>query len=278
MGGFLNAQDTIIKGIEKDELEDCQIVRNEVFKGTSLWGLINGGADVYLEYGFSALLLQEIKRGNTNFRIEIYKMKNPLAAYGIYQMSCFKCKEKNNIFRLNCLNPYQFQTVVGDSYISIINDTGNIEDQQFSSLIAKNIVSKHEDSKPVFPGIFDNDVFGPYMENLKVFKGPLGLQNGYSQFSEKFEDYSDYKYYLLPFAENLVLSNIIFKNKEATDLFLLNNYPGIGDKNIDRIESVDGTVSVCARNDSVSVVIFDYDNNNSGLIKKVNSIISKGKY
>ena len=42
------------------DINGGKILRTSYYDGTSLWGLIDGGADIYLEYGFDKLLLQEI--------------------------------------------------------------------------------------------------------------------------------------------------------------------------------------------------------------------------
>ena len=40
------------------DVEGMKIERTEYYDGNALWGLINGGADIYLEYGFDELAFQ----------------------------------------------------------------------------------------------------------------------------------------------------------------------------------------------------------------------------
>jgi len=53
--------------------------------GEDLFLLINGGAEIYHEYGFKQVIAQGFKNKNgKSFNLEIYEMQNPAAAYGIY--------------------------------------------------------------------------------------------------------------------------------------------------------------------------------------------------
>jgi len=38
--------------VNASDLQEKISIGNRVYEGSSLWGYINGGADVYLEYGF----------------------------------------------------------------------------------------------------------------------------------------------------------------------------------------------------------------------------------
>ncbi len=56
-----------------------------IAEGEDLYLLINGGADIYLEYGFRDAVFHsyETKNGNA-INLEIYRMTSPESAYGIY--------------------------------------------------------------------------------------------------------------------------------------------------------------------------------------------------
>lgn len=61
----------------------------KIYSGDDLFEMINGGADIYLEYGFVKTVSQNYSglNGNTSLRIEIYQMTDPDAAYGIFASS-----------------------------------------------------------------------------------------------------------------------------------------------------------------------------------------------
>lgn len=54
------------------------------FFGSDLYKYIDGAADGYLEYGFSALLHQEYESSRTEITLDIYDFGSPENAFGIY--------------------------------------------------------------------------------------------------------------------------------------------------------------------------------------------------
>jgi len=50
-----------------------------------LWELINGGADVFLSYGFETVTVQKFSAGDVTVSIAVYDMGRPLNAFGIYR-------------------------------------------------------------------------------------------------------------------------------------------------------------------------------------------------
>ena len=55
-----------------------------IFHGDDLFEHINGGADIYHEYGFVTLITQKYEKEDKGASIEIYSMDDPSAAFGIY--------------------------------------------------------------------------------------------------------------------------------------------------------------------------------------------------
>lgn len=56
----------------------------ESFSGERLFDHIDGGADIYFEYGFVTVVTQQYKKDDKAVSIEIYRMDDPAAAFGIY--------------------------------------------------------------------------------------------------------------------------------------------------------------------------------------------------
>ena len=55
-----------------------------IFSGDRLFEHINGGADIYYEYGFVALIVQQYVNGDKAVSIEIYDMGDASGGFGIY--------------------------------------------------------------------------------------------------------------------------------------------------------------------------------------------------
>ncbi len=56
------------------------------YKGRKLFDLINGGGEVYFEYGFDTVLTGRYTKGEAGITVQFYVMKDASAAHGIY---CF---------------------------------------------------------------------------------------------------------------------------------------------------------------------------------------------
>lgn len=60
----------------------------KIYAGDSLFNLIDGGADLYLEYGFSRVIsMQYADPSSSNIQFEVYEMSDPPSAYGIFSLT-----------------------------------------------------------------------------------------------------------------------------------------------------------------------------------------------
>lgn len=178
--------------IKADDFDKLEITRLEIFNGSELWGLINGGADLYLEYGFDKLLLQEITLNGEQFRIEINQMQDEISAFGIYSVSVYQCLEKGKLTENDCVNAYQYQFAKWNIYASLINYSGSEKARQTGSLLAEKLIMSIDSEKK-------NDLkyyvkkSNPERELVtSVYKGILGLQNGMPQWYSLFEGVGEF--------------------------------------------------------------------------------------
>ncbi|MFA7418830.1 MAG: DUF6599 family protein [Melioribacteraceae bacterium] len=181
-----------------NDIPSGKIIRASYFGGDALWGIIDGGADIYLEYGFDKLLLQEIEWKKVNFRVEFYRMADPRAAYGIYSVSHFKCSKRDTLSKYVCITPFQVQSALGRFYISIANDKGTKEAGELTTKLFEIVLSKNKEALFQIPDRFEKVDFVKSVKNLKVIKGALGFQNGFPSWFDKFESLNSYLVYLLP--------------------------------------------------------------------------------
>jgi hypothetical protein len=57
-----------------------------VYKGDDLFFLIDGGAEVYLEYGFVKVMAADYSKDGQSIHVELYEMESKDAAWGIYSL------------------------------------------------------------------------------------------------------------------------------------------------------------------------------------------------
>ena len=102
-----------------------EVKSERTFAGTALYGFMNGGADLYYEYGFKELVSREIIYKGEEFTVDIFTMDTPLDAFGIYSIHAYKCLRADSLGRFDCLSKYQLQAVDGNSYVSVVFQSGS---------------------------------------------------------------------------------------------------------------------------------------------------------
>lgn len=208
------AQEEMPKIIAEDQ-EGIEILNSREFKGSALWGYINGGADLYLEYGFDFLRVENIKLEEQEFIVNIYRMKNAAAAFGIFSVSWFNCEGKFPEHNVSCLSQYQLQFVKAQYYISIINETGNAKAREIDLKLARILSTKIEGNDFNLPVVFRKKEFDGIHGQARFMKGRLGIENGFPAWSGYFENIENYQIYMFVLKENdskIYIAEFVFEN------------------------------------------------------------------
>lgn len=178
--------------IDKSDLPGAKFTSSKVYNGTSLFGYIDGGAELYLEYGFLIASVTEINYMDGNYKAEIYKMTGPEEAFGIFSVSRFRCKSVKELPGISCQSKYQLQICRGQFYISIINRSGTVNDSIASVLIGKSIAGKirgnDADLSAFFPGVDE----ALLKSDCVLAKGRIGMVNGSPDVEDYLVEYSGY--------------------------------------------------------------------------------------
>ncbi len=147
----------------------------QTFYKNDLYGHIDGGAELFLEFGFDSLLVQDYANGETTLSLEVYCMNCPEAALGIYMMKCGQETPSSKINARNSINKYQALVVKNDFYIQLNNFRGNAIAESAMPAMLNNLLLKIPDSRPVelltiLPK--ENKISG----SEKIIRGQYGLQ------------------------------------------------------------------------------------------------------
>jgi hypothetical protein len=204
--------------ISESDIPEALFKTPRTYTGTSLFGYINGGAELYLEYGFSGAWVNEIQFMGGNYTVEIYRMNGPEEAFGIFSISRFQCRSTPPMTLFACHTPYQLQLCTGSFYISIINSSGNRTDSITSLKIGEFIVNKIKEK----PAQLGNYLPGVPPETINrhaiLVKGQLGIMNSVPGLSEYFGELSGYTAVILIDGEQSMLS-VRFEDKEKLGAF-----------------------------------------------------------
>ena len=153
----------------------------EYAKGDSLYLLIDGGADIYLEYGFVQALTQLYStKLDESFQFEIYEMKDSDGAYGIYS---FKTGEDGQLFGDDyegCIQDYYVNVWKGRYLITLTAltvDEATIKSiAHFAKLTADKIPEPA--AKPELIDFLPNDDTDKLLKT-KYIRGNLALSDQY---------------------------------------------------------------------------------------------------
>jgi hypothetical protein len=209
-----------------DYIPGITSINTRFFDNDGLWGYINGGADLYLEYGFEQLTVFDIKAGGIDYKADLYKMVSPEAAFGIYSISRFKCKESAILTAEDCLTPYQYIAAQGEVYISVSNSTGSAEAQQTTIEIARKLLAQIESHAFAKPEVFSRELLAPHTSGLKYITGQLGMQNGFVPWEPLFQEVKNYKAWILPVKQDGNVFNLAlvdFSDSTQLNAFLQKN-------------------------------------------------------
>jgi hypothetical protein len=225
--------------VNKADLPEAKFSSSRTFNGAALFGYIDGGAELYLEYGFSVMSVAEIEYMQGRYKTEIYKMNGPEEAFGIFSVSKYHCLDMPPLSEFTCRTKYQLQICKGPYYISIINGTGtrsdSINSYKIGRIITDKIMDKEIDLSQYLPGVQE--------ELLKtrcfLAKGKLGIVNGSPDLENYFQGITDYTAVIVN--SDKVIISVKFSSEGSYKKFLTLNK--IQDETIatsDKIKKISG--------------------------------------
>jgi hypothetical protein len=161
------------------------------YNGDDLFYLINGGADVYLEYGFKSVISRYYSNSAGNrIKAEIYEMTDSEAAYGIFSLF-----DTNNpslkIGDASSANNTYIRFYNSKFLVLVSSEIDNNEHQQGTVSIARFIESKlpSDGKKPELLSMLS--LVNSEFSYPKFFRGSLGFSNVYNFGSQIVSDFSE---------------------------------------------------------------------------------------
>jgi hypothetical protein len=109
-------------------LGDWKVARTVTFSAANLYGHIDGGAELFLEYGFETLAVQFLQAGPREMTLETYRMAGPEAALGIYLDRCGKETPQAGLPLRHTASPQQVLILKGRNVVMLNNPSGQAAD------------------------------------------------------------------------------------------------------------------------------------------------------
>ena len=162
--------------------------RSRVFTSADLYGHIDGGAELFLEFGFEQLTVQNYRPGAKETRstsqadelqLEIYRMSDATAATGIYLHKCGRESRDAAFAERHTINNYQL-TFKRSRYYVVVNNTGGEAALRRDMVeFARHIASRLAPEEPVaLTGALPKE--GIISDSIRLARGPYALQAVYT--------------------------------------------------------------------------------------------------
>ncbi len=149
------------------------------FTAEDLYGHINGGAELFLEYGFTELKVQRYQHGEAEIGLEIYVMASPEAALGIYLAKCGKEAQDKRVNARNNTSTSQVIALKNNCYIKANSYTRG-EDLLPVLIQAVNAVLDRLEASPEITLLDVLPTEGLIAGSEKLVRGEFALQPFYT--------------------------------------------------------------------------------------------------
>ena len=149
-------------------------------EGEDLFLLINGGAEIYHEYGFTQAVVQSyIDDQDRSLNLEIYEMSDPSSAYGIYTFKRGAAGESVEMGDEATLQDYYLNVWKGNVLITVVGFDTEKETREGLKALAKSVADKvtASSSKPSLLALLPQEGLNP--ASVKYMKGGQALFNAH---------------------------------------------------------------------------------------------------
>jgi hypothetical protein len=149
------------------------------FDPAGLFNHIDGGAELFLEFGFRELNLQTYRRGPEEIAVEAYRMESGAAALGIYLLKCGRETPLAEFPFRNSGDRFQLTALRGDCFLQVNNFSGNEANLPALAALARAVLEPLWDAEP--PALLAKlPVADRLPGSLVLIRGPYALQAVYT--------------------------------------------------------------------------------------------------
>jgi hypothetical protein len=184
-----SAQSPDIPQLRSGDIPGLVVTRTGHFDGKSLYGYMDGGAELYREYGFIDLTVQEMRVNDQQLLVELFRMSDPLAAFGVFSVSRGDCSGEDTTARFWCHTPGQAMCAAGPYFLKVQRLTSGSGGSGLASAVARRFLQRlPESGGVVLPWISGGATVQAWQRKAILVFGPLGLQNGFPDWVDPMEE------------------------------------------------------------------------------------------
>lgn len=208
-------------------IDGLEIKKQKEWPGESLYGFMNGGSELFLEYGFETMIEQEVVYEGNTFQMEYYVMESEQDAYGIYSVHCFKCRRTDSLTLAECTIPTYLQLQQGRLYLTIVAQNRTPTAQKALDVLANAVLRANpleadsESSTPTGTAASAGQLTPAERVSGRDFfmRGPLGLSSAYSSWEHFFYDFPNFTMWMQCRSDNSYSAQVTFESAQECDAF-----------------------------------------------------------
>jgi hypothetical protein len=209
--------------VTETDIPGVTITRSDTFSGQGLYGYIDGGADLFLEYGFREVFVNEYSFGRDKVTLEIFVMEDAPSAYGIYSLSVAQCRQWNKYGTFSCITPYQAAASSGPLFINATNRAGTQSSQALCEQLVSTVLQKNPQEIWRIPPLFQSPKLSPFINTLRSYDGILAVTNAIPAWNDLFENIGFTMLSISVMSPECTgtLARIVFPEESSMSTFLL---------------------------------------------------------
>ena len=163
--------------LRADDLPGWEVGAPDSYGANQLYGYINGGAEIYLEYGFRRVLGQRCTKDRHELQADIYEMVNTEAAFGMFSTLRGRCGTKLPGSAWHCVTPEQILFTKGKYLVSIVPYDRAAGTREAAMTAARALLARIREADYRAPRPFGDAPFSTSQQTLRYVHGPLALQS-----------------------------------------------------------------------------------------------------
>jgi len=169
------------------DLPGWTIEKPDLYNDKQLFGYIDGGAELYLEYGFKLVTAWRCQKKQQEFVVDVYEMVSPAAAFGIWSISRRTCAGTLPGSTWSCVTPNQILYARGTFLVNITLYDKNDDTRESARKIASTLLKRIAGKEFALPPQLSAGPMAKYKSDLRLLQGPLAVQGSLSEWIEYLE-------------------------------------------------------------------------------------------
>ena len=145
------------------------------FTGQDLFNQIDGGAELFLEFGFAALRLQAYGRGQAELVLNVYEMEGASSALGVYLMKMGRETPFPEIAARNSSEEVQL-TILKGRYFILVDNLGDVPASKAETVALANAFLSGVMDEPASTPLDALPAEGRVPGSERLIRGAYGLQ------------------------------------------------------------------------------------------------------